>query len=92
MTETPVDQPETQPAEQSVEEQQGAPELQHCRWCGQPQEAATAEGEDWLCESCERWQNTMTCPTCNQLTILSALPENMLPEPHAPTRRRKAKE
>lgn len=63
----------------------------HCRWCGAPTETA-AEGEDFLCDNCERYQDAMACPTCGQIARVSLMPEDMVPAPHAPARRRKAKE
>jgi hypothetical protein len=84
-TEVPVEEPE------EAQEPQGPAEV-NCRWCGKPHELAANESEDWLCQDCERFQDTTTCPTCHQLARVSLLPADMTPEPHAPTRRRKAKE
>lgn len=62
----------------------------HCRHCGQPGDA-DASG-DWLCRSCERYQDTMACPVCHQPARISLMTEDLAPPVHAPARRRKTKE
>jgi hypothetical protein len=66
-------------------------EPMYCRHCGEQNEGV-AEGEDWLCLQCERYQDSMVCPTCNQVTRSSLMPEDLRPAAHAPKRHRKAKE
>jgi hypothetical protein len=53
-----------------------------CRHCGaaRPGEAESADlGADWLCSSCERWQDSMTCPTCGSQTRISTMPPDLVP-------------
>jgi hypothetical protein len=82
MTETPTDTTDQTPDPDA--------QAAHCRHCGVPSDAPA--GSDFQCASCERYQDTVACPTCHQPARISLLPEGTAPEPHAPTRRRKAKE
>lgn len=63
----------------------------NCRHCGRAASIDLASNPDWLCESCERYQDSMTCPTCRSVVRISLMPEGSAPEPHAPVRSRKAK-
>lgn len=99
MAENAESQPENETAEEASE---AAPA--YCRWCGKewaeanesanaplgdgPPSRLEAAGGDWLCPHCERYQDAGTCPTCGGNARLSALPENLRPEPHKPVRSR----
>lgn len=89
MTETDIVAQEAPPEE--VEEQTG-PETVNCRHCGQPNEVDTAATPDWQCPACERYQDSMTCPTCNQITRISLVAPELAPEVHVPTKRRRTRE
>ena len=53
-------------------------EINHnCRHCGKKN--ANATPGDWLCPNCERWQNTVGCPTCGQPVDISQLPSDTVP-------------
>lgn len=85
--------PETDVQEEGVEEEVLAPPVVvHCRHCGQPHDGEVPEGDDWLCVNCEHYQDQMLCPTCKQPARISLMPADLAPAPHAPARRRKAKE
>lgn len=65
----------------------------HCRHCGHANEIsvqAVVDGEDWLCEHCQRFQDSMTCPTCGNLARISLMPKDLVPEPHAPVKRKRS--
>lgn len=79
-------------AASSAEEQAASPETVNCRHCGQPYELAPDADADWLCPACERYQDSMTCPTCSQVARISLMPAELAPEAHAPTRRRRTRE
>jgi hypothetical protein len=81
--EAPVENPEEAPAEEEVQEEESV--SGNCRWCGEPKEGA--EG-DWLCDSCERYQDAMTCPTCSGLARVSMLPAELVPAPVKPKKRK----
>jgi hypothetical protein len=85
-TDAPVEDDATQP------EDAADAQLVHCRHCGQPSDDPHTPDEDWLCSACDRYQDAITCPTCGNLARISLLPEGTAPEPHAPARRRRAKE
>lgn len=90
MSETPATQPETTTDDAEAVGQTGDV---HCRHCGQPTEQtvqAVVAGQDWLCPACERWQQTVICPTCKSAVHVDSLPPEAVPEPHAPARRRRA--
>lgn len=89
LTETPAEAP-VEVLEDELQEEAG-PQTANCRHCGHEQDVDDA-GSDWLCEKCERYQDAMVCPTCGQLARVSAMPANMVPEAHAPVRRRRARE
>jgi hypothetical protein len=82
--------PATEPATQSDDVETDGPSAVHCRHCGQPNEVNVDETPDWLCPACERYQDATTCPVCHQLARISMLPPDMVPEPHAPARRRRS--
>lgn len=82
MTETPATEPE------EVGEEVG-PMTVNCRHCGQPNEVDVEATPDWQCPACERYQDAMQCPTCGQTARISLLPKDIVPEPHAPARRRR---
>ena len=90
MTETPT----SAEAVDEQADQTSDPDAQatHCRHCGAPLDSAANSGAEIQCPNCERYQDTIACPTCRQPARISLLPEGSAPEPHAPTRRRKAKE
>ncbi len=73
----------------AVEEDAGSTAGAHCRHCGQPNDNAVAGG-DWQCPSCEQYQDTMACPTCGNPARISLMPEDLVPAPHAPARRRRS--
>ena len=31
------------------------PNEERCPWCGQPQDSAEIEGDQWQCKACKRW-------------------------------------
>lgn len=64
----------------------------HCRHCGQPLDMTADEAATAQCPACERYQNTVACPICNQAVDISLMPKDLVPEPHAPARRRRSKE
>ena len=64
------------------------PEPQYCRHCG---EELDSNDDDALCEKCGRFQDTAICPTCKSIVRASSLDEKLVPEAHAPKRRKKAK-
>lgn len=82
MTETPQDETtdavDTGPAEVT------------CRHCGQPNEVDVEANPDWLCPACGRYQDAMICPTCGGLARISAMPKDVVPEPHAPAKRKRS--
>lgn len=71
-----------QPGDAALAE--AAPQPVYCRWCGAGVDAWTAEPADWLCGSCDRWQDATTCPTCGGNARLSVLPADMQPKPAKP--------
>lgn len=83
MTETPPEQLN------DVEEEEAGPETVHCRHCGQPNEVSAEANPDWQCQACERYQDAMICPVCKQTARISLMPPDMVPEAHAPARRRR---
>jgi rRNA maturation protein Nop10 len=82
VTETPQD--ETEAAADT------GPSEVTCRHCGQPNEVDAEANPDWLCPSCGRYQDAMICPTCGNLARISQMPADIIPEPHAPARRRRS--
>ena len=55
---------------------------EHCYHCGAPREFADEDHDkDWFCDSCERWQDTIGCPTCHQPTRASLLDPSVVPSP-----------
>jgi rRNA maturation protein Nop10 len=82
--------PATSEATADADQPQGA----SCRHCGaqKPDEIDASANPDWLCPSCDRYQDAAICPTCGGNARISLLPENMRPSAHEPARRRKAKE
>jgi len=64
----------------------------YCRHCGEQAPAGTDAESNWLCKECERYQDSQVCPTCQSVVSASQLPEDMIPEAHAPKKRKKAKE
>jgi hypothetical protein len=91
VTETPTETPtEEQPSQEQATEPVGPAET-NCRHCGRPAIVDLAENADWLCPSCERYQDSMLCPTCNSVVRISLMPDGSAPEAHAPVRGRKAK-
>lgn len=61
-----------------------------CRHCGGPNRIATDANPDWQCAICERWQDTIACPTCGQPARISLLPAELVPAPHEPLSEKKA--
>jgi len=80
--------------ETAVEDEEAVsePASANCQHCGEPSEVDVSETPDWLCPHCERYQDSMTCPTCKQPTRASLMPEDLRPAAHAPKRHRKSKE
>lgn len=80
------------PAGEVTEEldETASPDTVHCRHCGQPHEVQPGSDPDFLCDACGRYQDSMLCPTCKQPARISLMPQDLVPEPHAPARRRKA--
>lgn len=64
MTETPV---------QPTEEQAPEPQQVSCHHCGAPNPTPQLPGADWLCTACERYQDSMTCPTCHSVVRASLM-------------------
>jgi rRNA maturation protein Nop10 len=64
----------------------------HCYHCGMEAPEGTDAGADWLCDECGRYQQSQICPTCHSVVNVSQLPEGMVPEAHAPKKRKKGKE
>lgn len=85
MTETPTDDQQEQTPETS------GPTEANCRHCGRSTTVDLAENPDWLCTSCEHYQDSMACPTCGSVVRISLMPDGSAPEPHAPARARKTK-
>ena len=91
MTETPIEPP----AEQDEQEPdatvaEAGPVAASCRHCGAPVEfGPEGEPDDWQCDKCGRFQDTMVCPTCHTIVRISLMPEDLAPEAHAPQRRRR---
>jgi len=87
MTETPADLPVAEaPAPEELESESVDAT---CRHCGAHAEfGPDGEPEDWLCTECERYQDTMVCPTCHQPARISLMPEDLAPERHSPRRRK----
>lgn len=50
---------------------------EYCRHCGAP--AAEGQSGDWLCDACDRYQNTTACPTCGQAIAVNMLPPDQQP-------------
>jgi hypothetical protein len=90
LTETPVETPVEQTDTGEYEE--AGPQTVNCRHCGRPNEVDVEATPDWLCPSCERYQDSMLCPTCSSVVRISLMPDGSAPEAHAPVRSRKAKE
>lgn len=80
---------ETEPTPEAEEVDTG-PATAHCRHCGQPNEVDAEANPDWVCPSCGRYQDAMVCPTCGNLARISLLPKDVVPEPHAPAKRRRS--
>lgn len=70
MTETP-----TQPAEDQVPAGP-EPEQMMCTFCGTLSSEKHLAGEDWQCQSCERYQDSAICPTCHQIARKSLMEGN----------------
>lgn len=68
-----------------------APGPVHCRHCGQTYSGDVPEDGDFLCPSCEHYQDTMTCSTCGSVVRISLMPEGSAPQAHAPARARKSR-
>ena len=71
-------------ASESADEQSAPVEPVHCHWCGATHEPVEGESEDWLCGHCERYQDSMSCPTCGGQARVSLMPAEMVPEPAKP--------
>ena len=71
-----------------AEEVAPKPEPAYCRWCGAlgDAEAVAEQPTDWLCASCDRYQDATTCPTCGGNARVSALPAEMQPKPAKPVK------
>ena len=54
----------------------------YCRHCGKLSAEPVEEDADWLCEHCERYQDSTTCPTCRSVVRISLLPAEAAPAPH----------
>lgn len=65
---------------------------EYCRHCGQPTERAKDDESDWVCASCERYQDQMACPVCHQVTRISGMAAEYIPKPHAPVKPKKDEE
>lgn len=63
------------------------PAAVNCRHCGAPHDLEPGADPDWQCPECERWQDTIACPTCHQPARISLLPKEAVPAAHAPKRR-----
>ena len=97
MTDEPVAEQEVneQPAAEGdlqVEVEEAKPEKVYCRHCGQARELAAGDDPDWLCEYCDKYQDTMACPECGQPTRISLMDPAKVPAPHGPARRKKGDE
>lgn len=54
--------------------------MSSCRHCGAHHAIDSNANPDWLCPHCERWQDSMACPTCGAQTRISTMaPENVPP-------------
>ena len=65
------------------------PSAVYCRHCGEPAKDGTKWNTDWLCVYCQRYQDSMACPTCHSTVRISLMSEDVVPAPHAPLRRRR---
>jgi len=60
-----------------------------CRHCGADgPHAFASDVSDWLCPECERYQNSVICPTCHGLADVRLMEPDAVPA----KRSRKAKE
>lgn len=78
------------------DEEQVAASPDYCRHCGEPKNVVTLKnavtltdtpydtGDDWLCASCEHWQDSMLCPTCKQPARISLMPADLAPKAAKP--------
>jgi hypothetical protein len=82
-----TDSPVTPDVEDTTED---GPTAVHCRHCGQQNDVDVEATPDWLCPSCGRYQDATICPTCHQLARISLLPAEVVPEPHAPAKRKRS--
>jgi hypothetical protein len=75
--------------EQPIEEAPAEPV--YCRHCGAElaNRSLAEQTDDWLCPSCEHYQDSTQCPTCGGNTRISLLPNDLRPAAHKPV---KAKE
>jgi Zn finger protein HypA/HybF involved in hydrogenase expression len=81
--------PEVSDTELTVPE--APPPPVHCRHCGAALEntSLAAETDDWLCPTCDRYQDATVCPVCGGSARISALPQEMQPAVHAPAKPKK---
>lgn len=68
------------------------PQDVNCRHCGVLSTVDVEQTPDWLCRSCEHYQDAMSCPTCGQTTRISLMAPELAPEVHAPVKRQKVRE
>jgi len=54
-----------------------------CRHCGVTP-LIEVSGADWLCPNCDKWQDTIACPTCGAPARISLLPKTVVPKAHDP--------
>ena len=59
----------------------------HCRHCGKLAELDVTIDPDWLCTHCERYQDTVACPTCHQPSRASLMAPEDVPAAVKPKRR-----
>lgn len=63
-----------------------------CRHCGEANQIRSDANPDWQCAVCERWQDTIACPTCGQPARISLLAPEVVPAPHEPVSAKKGKD
>lgn len=74
---------EAKSVDQSQDDAPSGPSKTACRFCGKSSMVDAQATPDWLCASCERYQQQMACPTCHQPAIFSLLPPDVIPAPVA---------
>jgi hypothetical protein len=78
---------ETAVATDDQEEVEALDVSTHCRHCGRRTETDVSDTPDWLCSHCDRYQDTVACPTCHQPSRASLMDSEVVPAAAKPKRR-----